>query len=202
MRTEGNIRVASPGSDLRRRLRRGLVVALAAVTAGIGVVAAAQGKPGTLEVRFFFDTPSNIEPTYHTAIWLEDGKGNLVKTLYVSQELSGSAYKVGEACPDWVSKAEWDKAPESDVAAVTAPTPNVGAAEMAFDLAALKIAPGTYGFRFQVHVTEQYNLLYRGDVNVGGEAAALTLETAFGPGKLDTTEQFVRDVDVRYVPAR
>jgi hypothetical protein len=73
---------------------------------------------------------------------------------------------------------------------------------MPFDLAKLGIAPGTYGFRFQVHVSEEYNILYRGQFVVGGPGGDIKLETVYGPGKLDTTEQFVRDVEVRYVPAK
>ncbi len=180
-----------------------VVLAQAFVAADVPSRAAGQqGKPGTLEVKFFFDTPATVEPTYHTAIWLEDADGKMVKTLYVSQELSATQYKMGDACPDWVNKAQWEKAPRSEVAAVTAPTPSVGVGELRFDLASLGIAPATYGFRFQVHVADQYNVLYRGQVMVGGPRSDVTLETAVGPGKLDTTQQFVRDVEVRYLPAR
>jgi hypothetical protein len=151
-------------------------------------------------VSFFFSTPTNIEPTYHTAIWLEDKSGKLVKTLYVSQELSDMAYKLGEACPDWIKQAQWEKMPKSDVAAVTAPTPNVGVGELAFDLAKLGIAPGTYGFRFQVHVSEQYNVLHRGELIVNDQPSTLKLDTVVGPGKLATTQEFIKDVQVHYVP--
>lgn len=188
-----------PVANHRTDHRTAVLTLLCAVSV-VALVAA--GAPGTLEVKFFFDTPTNVEPTYHTAIWLENADGQIVKTLFVSQELSGTAFKVGDACPDWVNKAQWEKAPKTEVAAVTAPTPSVGVGELTFDLASLGVAPGTYGFRLQVHVTEQYNLLYRGQVTVGGPGADIKLETAFGPGKLDSTDQFVRDVEVRYRPAR
>jgi hypothetical protein len=196
-------------TDRRRDIRRTCVFLLFVALAFAGSwgraslgATAAQGDAGVLEVKFFFNTPSNVEPTYHTAIWLEDTNGKMAKTLYVSQELSDTQYKVGDACPDWVNKAQWEKAPKTEVAAVTAPTPSVGMGELRFDLATLGIAPGTYGFRFQVHVTDQYNVLYRGQVTVGGPGGEVKLETAFGPGKLDSTEQFVRDVEVRYLPAK
>lgn len=196
-------------ADGTRTITRGGGVLVVAALALLGsfwgaprAMAEAGGSSGTLDVRFFFNTPASVEPTYHTAIWLEDTSGKMVKTLYVSQELSDTQYKVGDYCPDWVNKAHWEKAPKTEVAAVTAPTPSVGAAELSFDLAALGIAPGTYGFRFQVHVTEQYNVLYRGEVTVGGPGSDVKLETAFGPGRLDSTEQFVRDVEVRYLAGK
>lgn len=193
-------------------VRNGLVLLLGFVllagclgatgTTPVLLAAAPQGVPGTLEVKFFYNTPTTVEPTYHTAMWLEDKDGKIVKTLYVSQELSDSGYKVGTWCPDWVKQAQWEKAPKTDVAAVTAPTPLVGDGQMAFDLAKAGIGPGTYGFRFQVHVSEEYNVLYRGQFTVGGQKSDVKLETVYGPGKLDSTEQFIRDVEVRYLPAQ
>ncbi len=126
----------------------------------------------------------------------------MVRTLYVSQELSDTAYKIGRACPDWVKQANWSTVSKEEVAAVTAPTPNVGVGEFTFDLAALGIAPGTYGFRFQMHVTDEYNVLHRAQFTVGGPSTDLKLETVYGPGKLDTTQQFVRDVEVRYLAVK
>jgi hypothetical protein len=187
------------------RIARSSVLWCAAAVAVLSVVADAQapkGAAGSLVVKFFYDTPTTVEPTYHTAIWIEDKAGKLVKTLFVSTELASKEFKMGNACPDWVKVAGWEKVPKAEVDAVTAPTPMIGGGEMTFDLAKLKIAPGTYGFRFQVHVTEDYNLLYRGQFTVGGPSGSLKIETLTGPGKLDTADQFVREVDVRYVAGK
>ncbi len=158
-----------------------------------------RGEVGRLEVTFLYMPPTTIAPTYHTAIWLEDAGGVLVKTLYVSQELSSKEYMMGNVCPDWVKKAQWDKAPKSEVDAVTAPTPNVGSEAKVFDLAQLGVAPGAYQFRFQMHVGEQHNVLYRGTVTVGPSDDSPTLEVTQGPGKLLSPDTYVRDVRVRYL---
>lgn len=191
---------------MRNTLRTvlGILVGAAVVAAALAAVARAQGAggAGALVVKFFYDTPTTVEPTYHTAIWLEDKNGKMVKTLFVSSELATKEYKMGNACPDWVKVAQWEKVAQNVAAAVTSSTPSVGQDEMTLDLAKLNIAPGTYGFRFQVHVSEEFNILYKGDVKVGGPAAAIKLETFQGPGKLDTTDQFVRDVEVKYVTGK
>ncbi|MEW5983627.1 MAG: DUF2271 domain-containing protein [Acidobacteriota bacterium] len=145
--------------------------------------------------------PTIIDPTYHTAIWLEDAAGKLVKTLYVSQELSATEYKMGNVCPDWVKQARWDAAPKTEVDAVTAPTPNVGSEAKVFDLATLNVAPGVYQFKFQMHVLEDHNVLFRGTIAVGGPDQSPELEMTQGPGKLVSTDQYVREVQVRYVAA-
>lgn len=161
-------------------------------------------RAGTLEVSFLYMPPSSgIEPTYHTAMWIEDAKGNLVKTLYVSQELSSGEYRMGEACPDWVRQAHWEKAPKADVDAVTAPTPSVGSETKTFDLGKLGVPPGAYQFKFQVHISEQHNVLHHGAFTAGPGSQAVKLEVVVGPAKTSTTDQFVRDVEVRYnAPAR
>jgi hypothetical protein len=170
---------------------------------------AAQGAPpapagaaaGVLYVTFLYMPPTSIDPTYHTAMWLEDAAGKLVTTLYVSQELSATEYKMGNVCPDWVKQAHWDIAPKSEVDAVTAPTPNVGSEARAFDLANLKVPPGEYQFKFQMHVLEDHNVLFRGTVTVGGPDQTPVLEMTQGPGQLVSTDQYVREVQVRYVAA-
>jgi hypothetical protein len=166
--------------------------------------AQAQASPaatgaGRLEVAFLYMPPTNVDPTYHTAIWLEDANGVLLKTLYVSQELSAGYYKTGQACPDWVKKAHWDKMPKADVDAVTAPTPNVGSETKVFDLAEYGVAPGVYQFRFQMHVGEDHNVLYRGTLTVGPANETVKLEMTQGPGKLLSTDTYVKDVQVRYL---
>jgi len=159
------------------------------------------GKAGMLYVSFLYMPPTSIDPTYHTAMWLEDADGKLVKTLYVSQELSAAEYKMGNVCPDWVKKAHWDTAPKSEVDAVTAPTPNVGSEAKAFDLAQLGVAPGVYQFMFQMHVLEDHNVLFRATVTVGGPDQTPEVEMTQGPGQLVSTDQYVREVRVRYVAA-
>lgn len=156
---------------------------------------------GVLHVTFLYMPPTSIDPTYHTAIWLEDAGGRIVKTLYVSQELSSAEYKMGNACPDWVKKARWDAAPKSEVDAVTAPTPNVGSEAKAFDLGSLGVLPGVYQFMFQMHVGENHNVLFRGALTVGGPDQHPKLEMTQGPGTLVSTDQYVRDVQVRYIAA-
>src|SRR5580700_1186182 len=75
--------------------------------------AVAAEKAGKLEVKFLYLPPGTQDPTYHTAIWLEDESGKLVKTLFVTNELSSTEHKLGTVCPDWVRQAGWSKAPKA-----------------------------------------------------------------------------------------
>jgi len=172
----------------------------AAATAGQPVQAAPAAATGQLTVTFLYMPPTELEPTYHTAMWLEDKDGKLVKTLFVSNELSNQEYKVGYACPDWVKQASWEKAEKPAVDAVTGPTPNVGNGAFAFDLGQLGIAPGTYVFNFQVHLAEKYNVRFRGTFNAGESAEDVKIEVLYSPGKPPADDNIVRDVYVKYAP--
>ena len=155
---------------------------------------------GTVSVSFLYMPPSQIEPTYHTAIWLEDESGRLVTTLFVSQDLSSGEFRMGNACPEWVKQAHWEKADRSTIDAVTGPTPNVGSGALAFDVAKINVAAGRYRFKLQVHISEQYNVLYTGSLSIGETSNEATLEILYSPSKPPGATEFVRDVRARYVP--
>ena len=186
------------------RIVGGIAILFASCLAHRGPLAstlAPAAIPGQLVVTFLFMPPSGIEPTYHSAMWLEDKDGKLVRTLYVSQELSNNEYKQGYACPDWTKQASWAKADKSMIDAVTGPTPNVGSAAMSFDLNQLGIAPGSYRFCFQVHIVDKYNVLFRGTVDAGQTAQEVKTEELFSPDKPGASHEIVKDVFVQYLPA-
>lgn len=172
------------------------VLAFAAAFSSVSTTVAA----GQLVVSFLYMPPSEVEPTYHTAMWLEDKNGRLLKTLFVSDELSHNEYKQGTACPDWVKQSGWAKADKALVDAVSGPTPNVGSSTMAFDLNKLGIASGTYQFCFQVHITEKENVLFRGTFEAGESNQQVKMGTFFSAGQ-PTKEELIKDVQVQYVPA-
>jgi hypothetical protein len=155
---------------------------------------------GRLSVSFLYMPPTEVEPTYHTTMWLEDKDGKLVKTLFVSNELSTNEYRRGVACPDWIRQASWEKAAKPLVDAVTGPTPNVGGGAMAFDLGEFGVPAGNYVFQFCVHIEGKHNVLFRGPVNVGGPAQDLTIDVLYGGGKPPGDANIVRDVYVQYYP--
>jgi hypothetical protein len=164
--------------------------------------AAVPPTAGAIEITFQYLPPSQLEPSYHTAIWLEDQRGQIVKTLFVSRDLSATGYKVGDACPDWVKQAHWEQAAPDVVDAVTGPTPNVGSGALRFDLASLGVPPGVYELKFQVHITDDYNVLYHGRVSAAQSSADVAVDTLYSSGKPAGAPEFVRDVQVRYVAVK
>ena len=177
------------------------LLAFSLLTCFTSMSAYAANPAGRIEVQFVYLDPGTIDPTYHTAIWLEDTKGNIAQTLFVSNDLSTTYYESGKACPEWVKLAGWAKAPQSLINAVTGPTPNVSEGTMPFDLGKFKVAPGKYKFRFEVNIDDDNNVLFQGDLEVGDSAQELTIETLYLPSKPDIGTDVVKNVKVHYYPA-
>jgi hypothetical protein len=166
-----------------------------------GSFATAAPAAGTLEVSY--QVSPKVEGSRFSAMWLENEAGELVKTLFVSSELAQGAFTVeGEICPDWVKKAQWEKASQDQVDAVSGPTPVAGANSASFDLAKAGIEPGVYTFLMQVHVHEEYNILFKGKLRVGEEPADVRTEVVYTPKKYEGPEDLVHDVTLRFTPGR
>jgi hypothetical protein len=173
--------------------------ALAATPDPTGAASKAPAVSGTLKISFLY-MMQDVEPSFHTAAWIENERGDFLKTLYVTYDLSSNLYNDGIICPDWVKKANWGKAAKSEVDAVTQPTPNIGTSEISYDLTPLNFAPGVYQFCLQVHISENYNILNRGKITLGKGPTEAQLEVFYSPEQLPGTDKMVRDVTVQYVP--
>jgi hypothetical protein len=180
-----------------------LITALFLMTIPLtGSLYAAPAGSGKVELSFLYNAPtSDLEPSYHTAIWLADKDGKLLKTLYVSDELSRVVYEFGYACPDWLKQSGWKTAAKSDVDAVTSPTPDVGETKKVFDLDKLGIKPGTYQIWFQVNLSEKYNVLFRGTFVAGSDKPLkINHETLFTPDKPEGAEALITGVTMEFQP--
>jgi len=153
---------------------------------------------GQLEITYLV---TSNDASRFTAIWLENEGGELVKTLFVSTELAQGAFTVeGDICPDWLKKAHWEKASQAEVDAVSGPTPSVGSGSLSFDLKKHGISPGVYFFCMQIHIHDNYNILYRGQIRLGEKPAEAQAEVFYSPTRFASAEDLLRDVRARFTP--
>jgi hypothetical protein len=154
---------------------------------------------GKLQISYLVS--SSVDGSRFTAVWLENEGGELVKTLFASTELAQGAFTVeGDICPDWIKKSHWEKASQAEVDAVSGPTPTAGSGSFSFDLKKLGIPPGTYVVCMQVHIHDNYNILYKGTLRVGQEPAEAQVEVFYSPTRYAAAEDLVRDVSMRFTP--
>jgi len=155
---------------------------------------------GKLEISYLV---SPDDASRFTAVWLENEKGELVKTLFVSNELAQGAFTVeGDICPDWSKKAHWEKASQAEVDAVSGPTPTAGSGSLSFDLKKHGILPGDYFYCMQVHIHENYNILFKGKIHLGEEPAEAQTEVFYSPARYESAQDLIRDVKARFTPEK
>lgn len=155
---------------------------------------------GVIRVTFEINAPNDdLQPSYQTAIWLEDAAGRTVGTLFVSEYLSYGGYNDSTICPAWSSSADWEQATQEEFDARTQATPPAGRQELLLPLA--KALPrGEYSAKMQLHLWENYNILYSGRLVVGDKADSTIAEKSYVPAPFKGAEKVLSHVTFHYVP--
>ena len=140
-------------------------VILAAVLSGCsggGSSAPADGGKG-VAVSFDFLKKDGYS-TNQIAVWVEDGDGNYIKTLYVTKFTAEGGWKVREqSLPLWVKSSDAENAGEDELSAVSSATPASGKVEIFWDLkdAAGNLVQGnSYVIKIEATVRAENAVLY------------------------------------------
>jgi hypothetical protein len=184
-------------------MKKSLLAALFLFLLPVSIASAGSPPPvGILEIDYAFGTAEGIEPSYQIAVWLESEDGRYLKTLFISEYLAYGGFNDPTICPNWSSVAGWDQATEDDYDATSRPTPKLGAHTLKIDCSEHGIAPETYLFCVQVHLLENYNILYRGKISMGDKPAESTAEVTYTPSKYEGGEKVLSSVSARYLPGK
>lgn len=155
---------------------------------------------GFLQVTLLLNQVEEIQPSYQTVIWLENEKGEYVRSLYVSEYLSYGGYHDTTICTDWIKKAKWETMPESMYDLVTQATPPVGTTTFRFSCLEHQILPGRYHVKVLTHLVEKYNIQYDGLLKIGGKEVEAVVHSSHVPEKHpDAKLDALADVTLRYV---
>jgi hypothetical protein len=155
---------------------------------------------GLLEISYRFNPANGVEPSYQAAFWLEDENGKYVKSILVAEYLSYGGFNDPTICPDWSKLAGWEESSEEEFDAVTRPTPPVGGHILRIDCKERSIPPGLYSYCVQVHIVENYNVLYKGRIHIGDKADESQADPAFTPERHPEGGDVISDVHARYIP--
>lgn len=153
---------------------------------------------GFLEISYQFNQPQEFQPSFQTVIWLEDQDGKYLRSLLVSEYLAFDAYDQPEICSTWSKVADWENVPEAEFDAITMPTPDIGANVFKVDCAKEKLTPGVYHYGIEVHIADDYNVMYRGKITIGKKDVENLPKISYNPDKLEGAENIISDVKARY----
>lgn len=155
---------------------------------------------GTLEITFELNPADTEEfaPSYQTVVWLETAEGEYLRSLLVSEYISYGGFLVPEVCPRWNGVSNWEQNYEHEMDAVTAATPRVEKNVLRLDCGKEKLVPGFYRYHVQTHIVEDYNILFSGDIRIGGEEDENVAEASFSPRRHPGADKVLDQVKARF----
>ena len=161
------------------------------------------------EVVISFDyTRQNGPGSNQYAVWIEDSKGEVVKTLFVTSFTSKGRSRGGEpakrgytfrpSCvPTWVQHAKAEKMSDTEVDAVTGATPKAdGTQTFAWDFTnqqGKKVASGTYKVFVEATLINNSIITYQGEVKTSAKAGKIALTSTLTEPN-DTHAGMIRNV--------
>lgn len=155
---------------------------------------------GYIKLGYDFNAPKKMEPSFQTAVWLENNTGHYIKSLMVTEYLSMGGYHSGLICPDWIKVVQWDSVSDEECDAVTTATPPAGSHYMVFDCVKEKLIPGKYKLCMQTHIEGKYNILFCGLIEIGKDTTKAVLQKTYFPAPLAGAENILDNVIVTYLP--
>ena len=120
----------------------------------------------TIKISYQMEDVKEYIPSYQLSVWLEKPDGNFVKTLFVSEYLAYGGYLEYGICPSWSKNASWDKVTKEELDAVSGATPEPGDVKFKSEFSIDQIPDGEYLLFIQVHLKEDLNDTYKGNVKL------------------------------------
>jgi hypothetical protein len=115
------------------------------------------------------------------AVWIEDGNGALVKTLFATRFTATGGYRTRpDAIPLWVERAGLANKPNVD--AFSGATPKSGQLAYSWDLtdeSGKRVPDGTYRFFVEGTLRWKNRVLYSGELALNGEPVMAAAEAQY-----------------------
>jgi hypothetical protein len=140
------------------------------------------------------------------AIWIEDEGGKYIRTLMVTDYMARrQGWKVRQqSLVTWVKAANIANMPQTDLDAISSPTPQAGTHSALWDLkdATGKPVPaGTYTYRIEGSLLSENTVLWTGKITVGGvRQTSPAVVSYFPPGADKLGRTLITDVTAVYDP--
>ncbi len=163
-------------------------------------------KVKTLEVTFSYNR-QNGPGSNQYAVWIEDERGTVVKTLFVTAFTTKGRQRQGEATqrgytfrptcvPSWVKAVKAEERTDEDLDAYTGATPQSGLQTFIWDFTdqtGKKVKNGNYRVRVEATLINDRIVNYTGTFNVGGKATDVPLTRSIA-GNDGSHDQMIADV--------
>lgn len=136
------------------------------------------------------------------AVWIEDIKGNLVKTIFVTAFTADGGYMPRPACvPVWVSKANPAALMGPAIDAFSGATPESGLLTYTWDLTdnnGIPVKNGEYVLMVEATLFGESEAIFKGTFTVGKEEQQINTTLTF-TSEDETNKKMLQSVNAEYV---
>lgn len=156
------------------------------------IISACTGsKNRVFDLSFRLNKMKLFVPSNQLVVWLEKSDGSFVKTLFISEYLAYGGFNIPTICPDWSTKANWQESVPEDFDAITGATPQNGIVDLELQCLKKEVPEGNYNVMVEVHLAEDFNELYQGNLVVSRKKFSNELKVTYKPekySKMDSTD--------------
>jgi hypothetical protein len=132
---------------------------------------AAQSRPGVAEISFSYQSQKG-SASNQFAVWVEDARGNYVKTLYATKfTAKGGWERRPTSILQWVKQSALSKMTKSQIDAFTGPTPKSGTLTYRWDGTndvGAAVPAGDYRIFLEATLRNENRVVYSAAIPAGG----------------------------------
>jgi hypothetical protein len=146
------------------------LVVFCLVLSCVDIATQSAANPASAEISFAFNRQSGSSSNQY-AVWVEDGRGNLVKTLDATRYTANGGWeRRAQSIPIWVSKSGLSALEKKDIDAFTGATPRTGTQNYRWDGTDKNgnpLAAGEYRIFLEATLRGENRVLYSASVTPG-----------------------------------
>lgn len=163
-----------------------------------------QSQPvSTVEITFDFNRIEKDYANNQFAVWIEDLKGNLVKTIFVTQFTAKKGWKEREeALPVWTKKSDIASLKKKQVDAISGATPTAQTLTYEWkgdNAEGDYVEAGEYKYFVEANCLWANEVIYSGNIHIGEKENSSIAEAWYSSDEA-SKYQIIENVSAKYIP--
>jgi hypothetical protein len=138
------------------------------------------------------------------AIWIEDERGNFVKTLFATSFTANGGYiSRPESLPEWRKAANWKNASKATIERVARPEQPEGNHTVYWDCtdeAGKPVKPGTYSYKIEGNIQWENRVVFTGKIVIGSRENSANASAVYYPASAANKGILVEQVKADFLP--
>ncbi len=161
---------------------------------------AADPADGTLQISYAFSTAQGLEPSYQIAIWLRRRTASSSNHCSSANISPTAASTIRPSAPTGPRSPDGTRRPKPNTTRSASRRLQSGSNTLNVDCKARGICRVHTSIASEVHIVENFNILYKGKIAIGGPAAEDTAVATYIPSKNESAANVINSVSAKYMP--